>query len=109
MFKHGSIEYRKCSDPLCGRPVRDVSRYLCWHCINLKRRYGKTHSGVLELRKQEGKICYICEKTRKYLVPFGPKQFKICSRCLYLCHTTGDAGWLKRLQEVVSDAEMTIV
>jgi hypothetical protein len=109
MADYSKIEHRKCSDPLCNRSVTEESRHLCWHCTNFKKRYGVTHSGVLEMRKREGRICYICEKMRKYLVLFGPKQFRICSRCLYLCQTTGDAGWMRRLQEVVSDENMTIV
>lgn len=103
MADENEIVYRKCSDPGCGRAVKEPSRSICWHCSNLKKRYGMTHSGVQELRREAGTLCYICEKTRKYLSPYGTQQFKICSRCLYLCQTLGDEGWMRRLQQVVSD------
>jgi hypothetical protein len=103
MNNDNKIVFRKCSDPLCERSVKEASRSICWHCTNLKKRYGVTHSGVLELRREAGTLCYICEKTRKYLTPFGNREYRLCSRCLYLCQTMGDEGWMRRLREVLAN------
>ncbi len=95
------MEIGICADPTCGRPLYDENRKFCWHCTNFKRRFGMTHTGVMAERLRNGKVCFLCQKTKIVLYEYGVNKHPICPRCFKICDNSKSQGWLERLASCV--------
>lgn len=94
------LVYRVCADETCGRKVYEHNRIYCWHCINFRKRYKLTHTGVMEKRKLDGKICFLCQEFKRTLIKLENNR-NLCLTCKKLCEMMGDEDWRTRLVECV--------
>lgn len=77
----------KCTD--CDRQA-DKGRSLCWHCTNLKKRYGVTSIGITAYLRELGTVCYVCVRTRRGLRKmYGRPVCRICRHAIQVLETPG--------------------
>lgn len=65
-------------------------RSLCWHCTNLKKRYGVTAKGIDAYLRAIGTVCYVCVHTRRGLrMTYGRPICRLCRHAVKVMAVPG--------------------
>lgn len=87
--------FKRCSD--CHRRA-DKGRKLCWHCTNLKKRYGVTSSTLAT----SSRACGVCLTIRAKLTRVGawdPPTY-LCYKCKQALEVIGNPDQHDRLRRI---------